>query len=89
MDSEERTKMRMPFGKHKGCAIGDLPFEYLEWLTTIELRDRLAAAVKANTRSMIFFRSKSHEHVNVRSSRNRSRRAVQSIKDIIEYVGVL
>lgn len=27
--------MRMPFGKHRGKEIGELPQDYLEWLVTI------------------------------------------------------
>lgn len=27
----------MPFGKHKGVEVKDLEFEYLKWLTTIDV----------------------------------------------------
>ena len=38
--------MIMPFGQHRGQEVGNLPPDYLEWLTTIELRPRLKAAVQ-------------------------------------------
>lgn len=37
--------MRMPFGKHRGAELRDLPSDYLQWLTTIELRPFLRDAV--------------------------------------------
>lgn len=37
--------MNMPFGKYKGRRLRDLPDDYLDWLTTIDLRPRLHAAV--------------------------------------------
>lgn len=38
--------MRMPFGKFKGVELGDLPDDYLAWLTTLhDLRDPLRSAV--------------------------------------------
>ena len=37
--------MRMPFGAHKGQALSQLPADYLEWLTTIDLREPLKSAV--------------------------------------------
>jgi uncharacterized protein (DUF3820 family) len=37
--------VRMPFGVHKGTPISSLPDDYLEWLTTIELREPLRGAV--------------------------------------------
>ena len=33
---------RMPFGKHRGERLEDVPFEYLEWLTTLDLRETIA-----------------------------------------------
>jgi hypothetical protein len=37
----------MPFGKHKGLAIGDLPDDYLDWLLTAEnLPPMLCEAVR-------------------------------------------
>ena len=27
----ELVKMKMPFGKYKGCLLADLPISYLEW----------------------------------------------------------
>ncbi len=39
--------MRMPFGQYKGQPLSTIPDEYLEWLTTIELREPLASAVYA------------------------------------------
>ena len=35
----------MPFGKYKGRLVSDIPSSYLEWLTTIDLRDSLRKAV--------------------------------------------
>lgn len=36
----------MPFGKHKGVPIGDLPLPYLEWLAALDdLREPLASHV--------------------------------------------
>lgn len=40
---------RMPFGKHKGTPLNDLPVDYLKWLSTIELREPLASAVREIT----------------------------------------
>ena len=38
--------MRMPFGKHKGCAIRDIPLSYLQWLwENVELYDPLMSEV--------------------------------------------
>ncbi len=31
----------MPFGKHKGQMLHELPEDYLEWLSTVELREPL------------------------------------------------
>lgn len=37
----------MPFGKHKGVAVGALPDDYLRWLTTLDdLRDPVASVVR-------------------------------------------
>src|SRR4051812_29315060 len=38
--------MRMPFGKYRGVSVAELPFNYIEWLTTIELLEPLRAKVK-------------------------------------------
>lgn len=39
--------MVMPFGKHRGQAIAELPTGYLEWLSTLQLRsNELRFAVK-------------------------------------------
>lgn len=35
----------MPFGRHKGVLVGELPDEYLDWLHARELREPLRAAV--------------------------------------------
>ena len=37
----------MPFGKHKGTLIKELPGDYLKWLSTIQLHGPLRAAVQA------------------------------------------
>jgi Putative quorum-sensing-regulated virulence factor len=41
----------IPFGKHKGQPLADLPDGYLRWLTTIDLRPRLREAVEAELSS--------------------------------------
>lgn len=38
--------MEMPFGKYRGVRVTELPFNYLEWLTSIELLEPLRANVK-------------------------------------------
>jgi hypothetical protein len=44
----------MPFGKHKGELISDIPTEYLDWLiTTVELRDWLLSAVSEELRARL------------------------------------
>ena len=30
-DLERLVELEMPFGKHKGCVIADLPGNYLQW----------------------------------------------------------
>jgi hypothetical protein len=39
------NEYRMPFGKHKGLPLSKLPYEYLLWLRTADLRDPLDTAV--------------------------------------------
>jgi uncharacterized protein (DUF3820 family) len=40
-------EFRMPFGKHRGTPVKDIPADYLLWLRkNVELRGPLAAAVK-------------------------------------------
>lgn len=46
LSSEAVSMDRMPFGKHKGTPLKDLPPDYLRWLSTIELREPLLSAVK-------------------------------------------
>ena len=36
----------MPFGKYRGTQIRELPFNYLEWLTTLELLEPLQTRVQ-------------------------------------------
>jgi hypothetical protein len=39
---------RMPFGKHRGCALSELPGDYLAWLGSLpDLRDPLRSAVRS------------------------------------------
>lgn len=40
----------MPFGKHRGKLLSDIPTDYLEWLMTIDLRMGLREAVEAEVR---------------------------------------
>jgi hypothetical protein len=42
--------VRMPFGKHRGEALADVPTSYLDWLTTINLELWLRRAVEAELR---------------------------------------
>jgi exodeoxyribonuclease X len=37
---------RMPFGKHKGLKIGEVPLDYLEWLSGTNLDEDLAYTVR-------------------------------------------
>jgi len=38
--------MNMPFGRHKGTALAELPFDYLRWLVSLDdLREPLRSAV--------------------------------------------
>ena len=42
------SEFKMPFGKHRGTSIKDIPADYLQWLhKTVELREPLRGAVKA------------------------------------------
>ena len=36
----------MPFGKYKGCSLSEIPDDYLDWLTSIDLSDWLSRAVE-------------------------------------------
>jgi hypothetical protein len=48
------TTMKIPFGKHKGSELGDVPEQYLEWLAGVDwLREPLASAVKAEAERRI------------------------------------
>jgi hypothetical protein len=38
--------IRIPFGKYRGLPISQLPTEYLEWLTSIDVREPLATKVR-------------------------------------------
>lgn len=42
--------MRMPFGRHKGQELSEVPWDYLEWLESIDLRPHLRAEVEAEKR---------------------------------------
>ena len=46
--------MKIPFGKFKGCALEDLPDDYLTWLLSIELREALHSAVESERERRIF-----------------------------------
>ena len=44
--------MRMPFGKHKGIPLSELPKDYLQWLARLDdLREPLASAIAAELRA--------------------------------------
>lgn len=58
--------MKMPFGKYKGRELNNIPFKYISWLTTIELKGTLKAEVAMITQSTEYL-----EYVKKRSSRNR------------------
>jgi Putative quorum-sensing-regulated virulence factor len=38
--------VQIPFGKYRGTSVTELPFDYLQWLTSIDLLDPLRAEVK-------------------------------------------
>jgi len=42
--------MKVPFGKYRGIELGEVPDDYLLWLLTIKLRDRLRSAVAKEIR---------------------------------------
>ena len=45
---QEKTIDTMPFGKHKGVAITELPDNYLDWLlTSCELKGSLRTSLEA------------------------------------------
>lgn len=48
IDSPPRSGIRMPFGKHKGEMVDDLPLDYIEWLLTNidNLREELKAELE-------------------------------------------
>jgi hypothetical protein len=45
---------RMPFGKHHGIPLAELPDDYLSWLLTIELRGWLHEAAHAEYARRLF-----------------------------------
>jgi len=45
MTIEEAEEVTMPFGKHKGERLDDVPLSYINWLRDIDLHGRLAEAV--------------------------------------------
>jgi Putative quorum-sensing-regulated virulence factor len=42
----EYLTVKMPFGKFKGLPVSELPDDYLDWLSEIELREPLRTAVE-------------------------------------------
>ena len=38
--------MQMPFGKYRGAMVNELPFNYLQWLTGLELLEPLRTRVR-------------------------------------------
>ena len=45
---------RMPFGKHKGLELCDVPDNYLDWLLSIDLRPRLRRQVESEVQARRF-----------------------------------
>lgn len=39
---------RMPFGKHKGMKMEEVPFDYLQWLSSTDLDGDMEYTVKHN-----------------------------------------
>lgn len=72
--------MIMPFGKHKGREVADLPRTYLEWLLTkVELRPETRAAVES---ALARFRPQAsvpsqNEHDRLRQRYDRLQRGVR------------
>jgi hypothetical protein len=44
--TRKRRPLSMPFGKHKGTKISELPDDYLQWLLSLDLREPLKSAVE-------------------------------------------
>ena len=46
--SQARPVVAMPFGKHRGTPISDLPDDYLDWLLeNVEVKDSLSKALES------------------------------------------
>ena len=50
--------MEIPFGKYRGKQVKELPFNYLEWLTSIELLEPLRTKVKEEYERRLFDQSR-------------------------------
>jgi hypothetical protein len=48
---------RIPFGKYRGMPVGQLPTEYLEWLTTIDVREPLATQIRGEYERRLYDQS--------------------------------
>jgi|SRR5215467_10794561 len=45
----------MPFGRHRGERLGDLPFEYLEWLASVDfVREPLRSQIHAEYQRRLY-----------------------------------
>jgi len=48
--ARQGARVKVPFGKYCGIELSKIPDNYLHWLSTIELRDRLRSAVAKEIR---------------------------------------
>ena len=56
----------MPFGKYKGEPLEDLPGDYLEWLSTLDLRAKLREAVAVERDRRLYFPAESNSRVDTK-----------------------
>ena len=53
--------MEMPFGKYRGVMVSELPFNYLQWLTGIELLEPLRTVVQNEYDDRLLDQSRSED----------------------------